>query len=93
MLPAEWGVKSACWHDSADLKQPDTKPNSKVHKNTVELRAVSFVRGRQIMLLWGLGEVGLDYSIALMLGRTLLSSMVYTNSRLVAQVSDSVFDM
>ena len=93
MLPAEWGVKSACWNDSADLKQPDTKTNSKVHKNAVELRAATFVRGRQILLRWGLGEVELDYSMVLLLGRTLLSSMAYANSRLVAQVSDSVFDM
>lgn len=69
-------MKSACWDDSADLKQPDTKPNSKVHKNAVELRAISFVRGRQIMLLWGLDGVGLDYSMALMLRRTILSSVV-----------------
>lgn len=52
MLTAEWGVKSACWNDFADLKQADTKPNSKVHKNAVELRAASFVKGRQILLRW-----------------------------------------
>lgn len=86
-------MKSACWNDSADLKQPDTKPNGNVHKNAVELRAASFVRGRQILLRWGLGEVGLDYRTVLLFGRTLLSSVAYANPRLVAQVSDSVFDM
>lgn len=39
MLPAEWAVQPACWDDSADLKQPDTKTNSKIHKTTVEPRA------------------------------------------------------
>lgn len=69
------GERSACWNDSADLKQPDTKPKSKVHRNAVELRAVPFVRGRHIMLLWGLGDVELDYSMALMLRRTLLDKL------------------
>lgn len=62
----------SCWNDSADLKQPDTKPNSKVHKNAIELRAASFVRGRHILLHWGWGEVGLDYSMLLLLVRALL---------------------
>lgn len=77
-------MKSACWNDSADLKQPDTKTNTKVQKNAVELRAAAFVRGRQILLPWGLGEVGLDYSTVLLLGRTLQSSLEYANPRLVA---------
>lgn len=93
MLPAEWGVKSACWNDSADPKQADTKTNNKVHKNAVELRAASFVRGRQILLSWGLGEVELDHRTVLLLERTFLSSMAYANPKLVAQVSDSVLDM
>lgn len=55
MLPAEWEW-SACWNDSADLKQPDTKPNSKVHKNAVELRAVLLAEeGRSCFSgVWGI---------------------------------------
>lgn len=91
VLPAERGVKSDCWNDSADLKQPDTRTNTKVQKNAVELRAAAFVRGRQILLPWGLGEVGLDYSMVLLLGRTLQSSLEYANPRLVAWLSDSIW--
>lgn len=65
MLPAEWGVKSDCWNESAHLKQPGTKPNSKVHRNAVELWAVSFVTGRQMWLCWSLGGgAGLQRGIA-----------------------------
>lgn len=68
----EQGAKAACRTDSAELEQPETKPNSKGHENAAELRAAVFVRGRQGLLL--LGQVGLDYSMVLLLGRTPLGS-------------------
>lgn len=81
MLPAERAVQPACWDDSADLKQPDTKPNSKIHKNAVEPRAAPCQS--QVLLPLGLGEVGLNYSTVLLLRRTLPSSTAYANPRLV----------